>query len=202
MLDGRSSFAEAVAAAGASLAPPSLAFNLALRQVTADGQLVSLPPAPFAFYAALASRRLRGKAPLPAPLRDAHDPAWAASLLDELRHLYGSMNVPDSIESMLLAPEVSGAQVSPMISRLRKALRDALAPGRLLHYFDDGGSHRNKRYSVPLPPAAIVLRGSGSRAPARATTQQRDGKLAKRAAGAIAPDTPRAPDDSAPGGQR
>jgi hypothetical protein len=66
------------------------------------------------------------------------------------------MLVPDKIEGSLLK-DCSGSKVSPMVSRLRAALGRGLAPGRLGLYFDDGGTHRHKRYSVPVGPGAIEI---------------------------------------------
>jgi hypothetical protein len=37
----------------------------------------------------------------------------------------------------------------------------ALGAGRVPLYFDDGGSHRNKRYRIPLPAEAIEVRWGG-----------------------------------------
>jgi hypothetical protein len=65
-----------------------------------------------------------------------------------------------------------------MLSRLRRGFAQALAPGRAGMYFDDGGTHRHKRYAIPLPAAHIsVVRLDGA-------GQQR-GKLAESRALAI-----------------
>lgn len=78
LLDGKTGFAAAVAAAESFMAPASLRLHLTTRTVEADGQRFELQPAPFAFYAALAHRAMKGKPALPAPPKDAHDAAWGA----------------------------------------------------------------------------------------------------------------------------
>lgn len=156
LLEGRSGFAETVAAAGDALAPPRLRLHLQARTVEADGQRIVLQPAPFAFLAALASRALHGRPALPAPPKEVHDPAWAAEVVSDLRRAYGLMHVPAGLEASLLA-DCSGTKVSPMVSRLRRGLAQGLAASRVGLYFDDGGSHRHKRYAVPLPAGAIEL---------------------------------------------
>jgi hypothetical protein len=177
LLEGRSGFADTVAAAGDALAPPRLRLHLQARTVEADGQRILLQPAPFAFLAALASRALHGRPALPAPPKEVHDPAWAAEVVADLRRAYGLMHVPAGLEASLLA-DCSGTKVSPMVSRLRRGLAQGLAASRVGLYFDDGGSHRHKRYAVPLPAGAIELVAVGG-----------GGKLAAGGAGPFAPDT-------------
>lgn len=163
LLEGREGFGATVAAADVAFGPAHLTIHLASREVVADGRTVKLQPAPFAFYVALASRAVQKQEPLPAPLKDTHDPIWASAVLAALRHAYGEMNVPDKIEESLLA-DCSGSKVSPMVSRLRRALGLGLNLGRVHLYFDDGGTHRHKRYAVPLAAAAITLiRQSGEK---------------------------------------
>jgi CRISPR-associated protein (TIGR02584 family) len=173
LLEGRTGFGDVVAAAALSLAAPRLQLHLDSRTVEADGQFIELQPAPFAFYVALASRALHGKPVLPAPPKEVHDPAWAAEVLADMRAVYGLMNVPQGIEGSLLE-DCSGSKVSPMLSRLRRGLASGLASSRLALYFDDGRTHRHKRYAVPLPAASISVVKAES-------AQVRGGKLADRA---------------------
>lgn len=154
MLQARASFTRAVQAAAQRLAPPRLVVNAAQRQIEADGKVLPLSPWQFALLALLAWRNLAGSPPLRAPLRDAHDADWAEEVLQQLRQALGEMLVPDTVED-LLRREASGANLSPHWSRLRRQLDLALGAGRATRYFDDGGTQRNKRYRVPLPPDAI-----------------------------------------------
>jgi CRISPR-associated protein (TIGR02584 family) len=178
LLEGSGGFADAVAAADAAVGAPCLRIDLARREITADGQRIRLQPAPFAFYVALASRAQRGAPPLPAPPRDAHDPDWAAEVLADLRRAWGQMHVPDKIEASLLR-DCSGSKVSPMVSRLRAALDRSLAPGRLALYFDDGGTHRHKRYGVPLGAGVVEI--SGAHGPGTVPVRVRGQQIGKLA---------------------
>jgi CRISPR-associated protein (TIGR02584 family) len=173
LLEGRSGFGDVVAAAEMALVAPRLRLHLDARVIEVDGQRLELQPAPFAFYAALAGRALHGKPALPAPPKDVHDPDWAAEVIADMRGVYGLMNMPQGMEDSLLK-DCSGSKISPMLSRLRRGLALSLAPSRLGMYFDDGGTHRHKRYAIPLPASHIsVVRPDGAR-------QQR-GKLAEDA---------------------
>ena len=202
LLEGREGFAATVAAAGSAVAPPRLRLHLATREVQADGQRLVLQPAPFAFLVALATRALHGRPALPAPPKDVHDPDWAAEVLADLRRAWGQMLVPDKIEASLLK-DCSGSKVSPMVSRLRAALARGLAPGRMALYFDDGGTHRHKRYAVPLGPRAIELVAPDGRTAAGAGARRRGagrgGKLAEWGGGVGGLDTSPTPDAPVPG---
>jgi len=156
MLDAPSSFVAVVASARMPPDPPRLRLDIQHRQALVDGQKIDLTPTQFALLAALAQRARAGKPALHAPPRDAHDPDWATELLADLRSAVGVIHV-DSAVAESLTRDCSGNKVSPHLSRLRKLLRERLAPGRVAIYFDDGGAHRNKRYSVPLEPDAIEI---------------------------------------------
>jgi len=156
MLDAPSSFVAVVASARMPPDPPRLRLDIQHRQALVDGQKIDLTPTQFALLAALAQRARAGKPALHAPPRDAHDPDWATELLADLRSAVGVIHV-DSAVAESLTRDCSGNKVSPHLSRLRKLLRERLAPGRVAMYFDDGGAHRNKRYSVPLEPDAIEI---------------------------------------------
>jgi hypothetical protein len=156
LLDGRQSFVEAVEAAAPGLSAPSLALHVGTHQIVADGRVLSLRPAEFAFYAALAHRARSGKSALAAPLRDQHDGEWAEEVLGDLRAAVGLMHMPDDFAESL-RHDCTAAKISPHISRLRAKLGQHLPPSRLMHYFDDGNTPRNKRYRIPLPSAAITF---------------------------------------------
>jgi len=122
-------------------------------------------------------------------------------VLADLERAWGAMLVPDKIEASLLK-DCSGSKVSPMVSRLRAALARGLAPGRMGLYFDDGGTHRHKRYAVPLGPAAIELVAPEERAGARTRGLGRGGKLAEPGGGGGGLDTLVAPGALLPGDDR
>jgi CRISPR-associated protein (TIGR02584 family) len=191
LLQGGSGFVQIVEAADRALASPRMRLHLATRTLEADGQLIVLQPAPFALLVALASRALAGKPALSAPPKEVHDPAWAGEVLDDMRRVYGMMHVPQGIEESL-EKDCSGLKISPLLSRLRRGLSEGLAPSRMGLYFDDGGGHRHRRYSIPLPAAAISLVHLDS-------DGQRGGKLAVRKARTLRSDTARAQGQSARG---
>lgn len=156
MLQARSSFAAVVEAARMPVRLARLHLDVAGLEVIADGQRIRLTPMQFALLACLAYRARSHKPPLPAPPRDAHDPTWASEVLADLRKAVGVMHVDSKVADSLNS-DCSGNKVSPHLSRLRTQLRVALGPVRAALYFADGGTHRHKRYSVPLPPDAIEI---------------------------------------------
>lgn len=162
MRDAAAGFVDVVQAADRHLAPPRLVLEVASRCIEADGQRIPLPPWSFALMAVLAQRARRGAAALTAPTKDAHDADWAAAFLADLRAVVGQAGVPDSVEQQL-AGSCTGDRFSQHRSRLVRSLTEALGPGRVPRYFDDGGRHRGKRYCIPLPPESIEIRRGGDR---------------------------------------
>lgn len=156
LLAAPSGFAAMVASAGTPIAAPRLRLDVERLEAVADGQALKLTPMQFALLAALAQRARAGKPALPAPPREVHDPQWAAEVLADLRAAFGVMHVDSDVEESL-ARDCSGSKVAPHLSRLRKVLRSGLGPGRVALYFDDGDTHRFKRYRVPLRPDAIEI---------------------------------------------
>lgn len=156
MLSAPSGFAAAIEAAATAQAAPRMCLHVTSRELHADGRVIRLRPMEFALLVVLAQRARTGKPALPAPPRDAHEPDWAREVLLDLRHAIGLMHVESSITESL-ERDCSGAKVSPHLSRLRSALHAELASVRVPLYFDDGGTHRHKRYRVPLPAEAIEI---------------------------------------------
>ena len=76
LLEGRSSFAEAVQAAQGLLGPPSLALDLAHQRIVVHGRAIALPPAELAFLAWFARRATAGAPPLPCPKEGVPEPAY------------------------------------------------------------------------------------------------------------------------------
>jgi CRISPR-associated protein (TIGR02584 family) len=156
LLDGTRSFAQTIEATRPSLAPPHLTLQVADHSIVAEGQWLNLKPAEFAIYAVLAHRALAGKAALHAPMADVHDVEWSKEFLSDLRAALGRTPLNDSFAESIQT-HCSASKVSPHISRLRSTFKEHLPPSRLMHYFDDGNTSRNKRYQIPLPPAAITF---------------------------------------------
>lgn len=178
MLNAPSSFAGVVDAARIAQQPPRMRLDVGRSRLLADGQTLELTPTAFALLAVLAQRARAGKPPLRAPLRDTHDAQWADEVLADLQAAVGVMNV-DSRVAESLARDCAGTKISPQWSRLRRALHAQLAPARVALYFDDGATHRHKRYRVPLPAEAIDIVRPDDR---RDTEDSTDCKLAAQRA--------------------
>jgi len=161
LLAGRSSFAGTVIAAGAASRPPQLVLDISTSTCTVDGRSLRLSPMLFLLLVALAQRAVTGRPALRAPHKEAHDQSWADEVLTDARAAVGLMQVSSQTEDSLRR-DCSGTKISPHLSRLRKLLRDNLAPGRDAFYFSDAGTSRLKQYSVPLPPEAIRIVGRSS----------------------------------------
>ena len=160
MRDDSAGFVAVVQAADRHLAPPRLVLDVPCRCIEADGQRIPLPPWSFALMSVLAQRARSGADALTAPTKDVHDAEWADAFLTDLRAVVGLAGVPDSVVQQL-ADSCTGDRFSQHRSRLVRSLTEALGPGRVPRYFDDGGRHRGKRYCIPLPAEAIEIRRVG-----------------------------------------
>jgi CRISPR-associated protein (TIGR02584 family) len=148
---GRAGFAETVQAAQRAVAPPELVLDPRRLQVRVAGKQFGLAPSEFALLAVLAHRARAGKPPLAAPPKECADIEWANAYLADLRTACGSINVPDSVERAL-ARGADNDYLSQRLSRLKKALRDALdvaAPACRI----DGG--RGRGYRLRVAPECI-----------------------------------------------
>lgn len=153
LLNGRARFSDTVAAARTALSPPELVLDLTARRVRASGKVITLPPAELAMLAAFARHAQCGLPALPAPDKNAPDPEWAARFLDEYRAIRGELaDIDDSERS--LRKGMDGDYFSQRLSKLRRALRNALGPAAEPYQIHDGHS-RPRRYRLPLPPHAI-----------------------------------------------
>jgi CRISPR-associated protein (TIGR02584 family) len=151
LLEGRAGFAATVAAASAALASPQLVLDPGTRRVRMAGKVFEVPPAEFAFLAALAQRARNGKPSLRPPKKDVADRDWARAYLAEVRAACGQANVPDSVEKQA-QKGVDSDYVSLRLSRLHKLLDQQLDIA-VASYRIDGG--RGRGYRLPLAPEAI-----------------------------------------------
>lgn len=87
MLEGESSYSDAVSAATLTLGTPSLVLDRSTGRVSASGYVIQLPPAEFAFYAWLVSRHINGQPPVSAPPEGAPDEEHG----DEYLYEYASL---------------------------------------------------------------------------------------------------------------
>jgi CRISPR-associated protein (TIGR02584 family) len=160
MLAGDGGFAAAVEAADQRLGPARLVVDLGGETIEADGAVIRLAPWPLALMAVLAHRARTGQPALAAPHKEVHDDGWAAQVRVDLQQVYGRLSVPASVVAGL-DRGCTGDRVSPHLSRLRQTLGRVLGAGRVGLYFDDGGTHRHKRYRVPLAAGAVEIRRKG-----------------------------------------
>ena len=152
LLEGKSSFGEAVAAARAGLGAPELVIDYGNRIILAGGRPVRLAPALLAFIGWLAGRKQRGDPPLPCPLEDHPDPAYAAEYLAEYRAVIGAMGDEERTAARL-AKGMDAAFFMEAKSRLHGKLREALGLGRRPYQVD--GSGRPRRYGLGLEAGQI-----------------------------------------------
>ncbi|WP_295391567.1 CRISPR-associated ring nuclease Csm6 [uncultured Thiodictyon sp.] len=141
LLEGKSSFGEAVAAARAGLGAPELVIDYSERRILAGGRPVRLAPALLAFIGWLARRRQRGAPPVLCPLEDHPDPTCAAEYLAEYRAVIGAMGDEERTATRL-AKGMDAAFFMEVKSRLHGKLRAALGLGRKPYQIDGSGKPR------------------------------------------------------------
>jgi len=151
LLDGRSGYAQTVAAAQRELEPPSLAIDLARRVACCGSIDVALPPGELAFLAWMARRALRGEGALPRPKLE--DRAAAAAYLEEYRRIVGVIG-DTGTTAKRLAAGMDSAFFEQCASKLKRRLVAALGEARAAAYLVTG-SGRPKRYALALPPQRI-----------------------------------------------
>jgi CRISPR-associated protein (TIGR02584 family) len=175
LLDGRAGFAQTVAAASAALGAPQLVLDAPSRRVCMGGNVFDLPPAEFAFLAALAHRARSGKPALRAPKKDVVDREWARAYLADVQAACGIGHVPHSLDR-LCERGVDSDYVSQRLSRLNKILQTQLDVGAARYRIDGG---RGRGYRLRLPPEAIRFErlpyaaGGGANATLRRRTKER-----------------------------
>lgn len=152
LLDGRSSFADTVAAARASLGRAELVLCPRSRRIRAGGKLLRLAPAEFAVLAVMAQRARRGAPALRAPLKDAADAEWAAEYLADLRAACGVMDTPARVEETLADARSAFGHFQENLSRLKATLRAELDLAAAPYQIDGG---RQRDYQLALPADAI-----------------------------------------------
>ena len=155
LLNGRSSYSEAVGAVQRSLGPAVLVVDLRQQCVTASGTLFHLAPAQLALLAVFVRRLLNGAAAIAAPSKDVPEQEWARSYLSELRAIAGLLGDKDLAVRALRAG-MDGGYFSTTLARLHKALKKNLGAAVTPYLIKDGG-RRPRVYSLGLPASAVTL---------------------------------------------
>lgn len=154
LLEGRASFAQAVAAAQDQFGPPRLHIDLAGKCIQAAGRTVPLAPAELAFLAWFARRAQQGLPPLPCPRQDDPCAEHARDYLAEYRRIRGVMGDDERTRERYRGG-MSKADFEERKSKLKRALEAALdgaAPAYLVH---GEGRRPATRYRLQLPPESI-----------------------------------------------
>jgi hypothetical protein len=171
LIEGASTFGETVVAAERALAPVTLAIDLAAQAIVVGDAMLPLAPAPLAFLAWLAERRLAGEGPVAIPPEEGGDPRYAAAFLALYRTIRRGGD--DERTARALARGMDKGFFLSTKSRLIRDLRAGLGPLAAQIVPRATGRRPATGFFLPLPPERIRFAA--------------DGKLAALAA---APDTP------------
>ncbi|MEI6738660.1 MAG: CRISPR-associated ring nuclease Csm6, partial [Pseudomonadota bacterium] len=155
LLNGRSSYNEAVDAVKNSLGPATLIIDLRHQCVTASNIRFHMAPAQLALLAVFARRLLNGEPAINAPAKEVPDAAWAHDYLKELRIIAGQLGDKDSTERAL-SGGMDGSYFSMALTRLHKSLKKHLGAAAAPYLIKDGG-RRPRHYSLGLPASALTL---------------------------------------------
>jgi CRISPR-associated protein (TIGR02584 family) len=174
LLAGQASFGETIAAAQRALQPPALTIDLANQRLQAGGEVITLPPAPLAFYSLFARRRLQGL----------HAARWNTDGLDaQYLHEYARIVGPNSGDyeraEAALTDGMSVEDFDQRKARTNRALTQAL--GEVLakpYLIQADGSRPHTRFRLQLAPEAIrfapIAPEDGKLADAAPDTDERD----------------------------
>jgi CRISPR-associated protein (TIGR02584 family) len=155
LLNGRSSYNEAVDAIKHSLGPASLVIDLKRRRITASNIHFHIAPAQLALLLVFARRLLDGEPSINPPSKEVPDAAWAHCYLKELRKIAGQLGDKDATERAL-SGGMDGSYFSMALTRLHQALKKHLGAAAAPYLINDGGC-RPRRYSLNLPSSAVTL---------------------------------------------
>ena len=151
LLSGGASFGETIAAAQRALAPPALVIDLAAKRIRAAGEVIALTPAPLAFYALMARRRLQG---LPAARSDTD--GLAAQYLCEYKRIVGDYSGDFERAEAALAGGMSVEDFDQRKARTNGALTQALGAQLAAPYLiQPDGTRPKTRYRLRIEPEAI-----------------------------------------------
>jgi CRISPR-associated protein (TIGR02584 family) len=157
LLAGKARFLDAVDAARRNLGPRQLVIDYPRRSITAGGRAIPLPPTQLAFIGWMARRLLDGKPPLPCPLEDHPEPAYADEYLTEYRAILGEMGDDERTAGRLKAG-MDRAFFTQTKSKLDRQLRNHLGLEREHYAVSGRGSPR--LYGLRLPRTQVTFAGT------------------------------------------
>jgi hypothetical protein len=154
LLNGSSSFSAVVQAAGDTIGPPELTIDQAGCRIQAAGRTFSMRRSSVAMLSVFARRAMNGAGPISAPPKGVSDPEWSAHYLRELRHCVEDTENLSDLTRMSLKHGMDGDLFSMHLSRLQRALREALGAQSVPYLIDNGGT-RPGEFRCTLPARAI-----------------------------------------------
>jgi CRISPR-associated protein (TIGR02584 family) len=164
LIDGRASFAQAVAGAQARLGPPALTIDLDGRRVRAGGTEFDLPPAELAFLAWFARRAKASEAGLACPSDGAPSHEHAGAYLAEYRRIRKPLDEAADTTFRRYRDGMTKKDFEERKSKLKRALERALGQA-CAPYLIQGEGRRPMCYRLALDAQAIqfsAVPGSGS----------------------------------------
>jgi CRISPR-associated protein (TIGR02584 family) len=154
ILQGKSSFSEAVNKAQQKLGPPSLKINLQLQQIQLAGRILHLPPAELAFYSWFSRRKLNFETALKCPSDGAPEPAYGKDYLAEYQKINSPIAAMERTEAAL-ANGMDKNFFEQRKSRLHQRLKTALGMNAEPYLLKAIGQRPYTRYESGLEPAQI-----------------------------------------------
>lgn len=154
LLQGKATFAQAVAAAQGHVGPAELVIDLRAGRIRAAGRVVPVPPADLAFLAWFARRAQQRQAPLLCPPDGLPDKEYADALLAEYRRAAGALFDDESRTVRRYRNGMSKQDFEQGKSSLKAALHEALGAASKPYEIQSQG-RRPMRYHLALEPQAI-----------------------------------------------
>lgn len=154
LLNGKTSFSQAVHAAQQGLGPSHLRFDSAARKVYAGEQIVNLAPVDLAFYLWLAKRAAKGDAPVGCPPEGVPSQDYATAFLAEYRRIIQPFGDDDRVSVALSRGMEKGYFLSRK-SRINKTLQQTLGVLATPYLIEAIGRRPSTCFGLRLGPDQI-----------------------------------------------
>ncbi len=164
LLQGQSSFSQAVAQAQQALGPAQLAMDLNKRMIVAHTKPIKLIPADLAFYLWLLQRQADAQSAPQCPCDGAPDQDYASQYLQQYRRISGEMGGADRTVSAL-QNGMSKTFFEQRKSRINKALTQALSLAAQPYLINAEGKRPQTSYRIELSQEQIqIIHSTGNEA--------------------------------------